>query len=39
LFSAACNPGCTSIDLGAGTVDIAAGRSVEKRVTFTNETT
>jgi preprotein translocase subunit YajC len=35
----ACDPGCTSIDLNAGTVDIAASRGVEKSVAFTNETT
>jgi hypothetical protein len=39
VFSIACNPGCTNIDLTGGAVDITAARSVEKDVSFTNETT
>src|SRR5207245_414369 len=35
----ACDPGCTSIDLAGGSVDITASRGVEKSVAFTNETT
>jgi hypothetical protein len=39
IQSIACNPGCTSIDLGGGSVDIAVSRGVTKSVTFTNEST
>src|SRR5205823_2453427 len=33
-----CDPGCKTIDLNDGRVDITAARGVEKSVTFTNET-
>ena len=39
VFSASCNPGCTGLDLSAGTADITAARGVEKDVSFTNEAT
>ena len=39
VFSASCNPGCTGLDLSAGTADITAARGVEKSVSFTNEAT
>jgi hypothetical protein len=39
VFSIACNPGCTSIDLGGSAVDLTAARNTEKTVTFTNEAT
>jgi hypothetical protein len=38
IFSIGCNPGCKSIDLGAGSVVITAAANTEKFVTFTNET-
>src|SRR5207244_2458065 len=37
IVSVACNPGCKSIDLAGGSVDITTARGVEKSVTFTNE--
>ena len=39
IVSIACNPGCKTIDLTGGSVDITVSRGVEKSVTFTNEST
>jgi hypothetical protein len=39
IFSIACNPGCTNIDLGNSSADLTAARAVEKDVSFRNEST
>src|SRR5207247_1072448 len=38
INAVSCNPGCTTIDLTGGSVDIAAAANTEKFATFTNET-